>query len=72
MFDEFQNASYAQRYELFLTKLVRERLYDGACLLMTPRDGGIKGKFSSPSRELSFKSFAAGLAAHAIAYAKSQ
>lgn len=72
VFDEFQNASYARRYELFLTKLVRERLYDGACLLMTPRDSGTKGKFSSPSRELSFKSFAAGLAAHAIAYAKSQ
>jgi hypothetical protein len=70
VFPEFQGASYAKRYELFLTKLLRERLYDGACLLPTPRDGGRKGKFSSPSDELSFKTFAAGLSARAIAYAE--
>ena len=70
VFPEFQKASYARRYELFLTKLHRERLYDGACLLLTPRAGGVKGKFSSPSAELSFKTFAAGLSAHAMAYAK--
>jgi hypothetical protein len=70
VFSEFANASYAKRYELLLTKLLRERLYDGACLLLTPRDGGRKGKFMSPCDELSFKNFAAGLAAHAIAYAK--
>jgi hypothetical protein len=70
VFPEFKNASYAKRYELFLTKLVRERLYDGACLLLTRRDRGSKGKFKSPSEELGFKNFAAGLSAHAIAYAK--
>lgn len=36
-FPEFAAASYAKRYEIFLTKLVRERLYDGACLLLTSR-----------------------------------
>jgi hypothetical protein len=71
-FPEFQNASYAQRYEIFLTKLLRERLYDGAALLLTTRAGGMKGEFSSPSKELSFATFAAGLSGHAIAYAKSQ
>jgi hypothetical protein len=70
VFREFQNASYAKRYEIFLTKLLRERLYDGACLLMTPRDGGSRGKFTSPSDELGFRNFAAGLSAHAIAFAK--
>ena len=70
VFPEFKDASYAKRYELFLTKLIRERLYDGACLLLTPRDGGSKGKFSSPSEELSFRNFAAGLSAHAIAYGR--
>ena len=70
VFPEFKNASYANRYEIFLTKLLRERLYDGACLLLTSRDGGRTGKFSSPSDELSFRNFAAGLSAHAIAYAK--
>lgn len=69
-FPEFRNASYAQRYQVFLTKLVRERLYDSACLLLTPRPTGAKVKFTSPTPELSFTTFAAGLAAHAIAYAK--
>jgi len=70
VFPEFKTASYAERYEIFLTKLIRERLYDGACLLLTPRDGGTKGKFSSPNEELGFRNFAAGLSAHAIAYSK--
>ncbi len=71
-FPEFQNASYAKRYEIFLTKLLRERLYDGASLLLTPRKGGTRGQFSSPNAELSFRHFAAGLAAHAIAYAQTR
>jgi hypothetical protein len=70
VFKEFVAASYAKRYEILLTKLLRERLYDGACLLLTSREGGAKGRFTSPNEELSFKQFAAGLTAHAIAYAK--
>jgi Restriction endonuclease XhoI len=70
VFPEFKEASYAQRYEIFLTKLLRERLYDGACLLLTSKAGGLKGKFSSPN-ELNFRNFAAGLTAQAIAFAQS-
>ena len=70
VFAEFQNASYAKRYEILLTKLIRERLYDGASLLLSTREGGMDGQFSSPSEELSFRTFAAGLSAHAIAFAK--
>jgi hypothetical protein len=70
VFPEFQNASYAKRYEILLTKLLRERLYDGASLLLTSQKSGIKGGFSSPSKELSFATFAAGLSARAISYAK--
>ncbi len=70
VFPEFQGASYAHRYEIFLTKLLRERLYDGTSLLMTSRQGGRRGKFRSPNEELSFRTFAAGLSAHAIAYAQ--
>jgi hypothetical protein len=72
VFPEFRDASYAKRYELFLTKLLRERLYDGACLLLSTRTGGLKGKFTSPSEELTFHKFAAGLSGHAIAFAKTQ
>jgi hypothetical protein len=70
VFTEFRDASYATRYEILLTKLLRERLYDGASLLLTAQAGGMKGQFSSPSEELSFRTFAAGLSAHAIAFAK--
>ena len=52
VFDEFRNASYAERYEILLTKLLRERLYDGACLLLSNRAEGVRGKFKEPSREL--------------------
>jgi hypothetical protein len=72
IFPEFRDASYAKRYEILLTKLLRERLYDGASLLLTTREGGSNGKFSSPTSELSFQTFAAGLTAHAIAYMRSQ
>ena len=69
---EFVGASYAKRYEILLTKLLRNRLYDGACLLLTTADGGMKGRFSTPCPELSFNTFAAGLVAQAVAYAKTQ
>jgi Restriction endonuclease XhoI len=70
VFPEFDSASYAKRYEIFLTKLLRERLYDGACLLLTSRAEGMKGRFSSPTNELQFTTFAAGLAARAITFSK--
>lgn len=68
VFPEFEAASYGKRYEILLTKLLRERLYDGACLLLTSKKGAKSGEFTSPSDELSFESFAAGLQAHAMAY----
>ena len=70
VFPEFKGASYAKRYEILLTKLLRERLYDGASLLLTTKAGGLKGRFSSPSDELSFRNFAAGLSARPIAFAE--
>ena len=70
VFQEFRDASYARRYELFCQKLVRERLYDASCILLSDRIGGLKGKFREPSSELSFRNFAASLTARAVAYAK--
>lgn len=35
VFPEFKHTSYAKRYELFCERLVRERLYDAACFLMS-------------------------------------
>ncbi len=67
---EFQNASYAKRYEILCERLVRERLYDGACFLMSSAAGGLRGKFLEPNAELSFRNFAATLSARVAAFVK--
>lgn len=72
IFPEFRDSSYAKRYEILLTKLVRERLYDAACFLMSTAAEGRDGHFREPASELSFQKFIASLLGRAIAYAKIQ
>lgn len=69
-FEEFRNASYAKRYQLFCERLVRERLYDATCFMMANKERGLRGEYSEPSPELSFRNFATSLMGKAIAYAK--
>jgi len=64
VFPEFIGASYAQRYEILLTKLVRERLYDSACLLLSSKSDGEFGEYREPSSELSFYNLLRSLVAH--------
>ena len=54
------------------TKLVRERLYDAACFLMSNATDGPKGRYREPAPELNFQNFIASLAAKAIAVAKTE
>lgn len=68
--DEFRDASYARRYELFCEKLMRERLYDATAFLMSGRDAGRGGKYREPSAELTFKRFAAALMGRGFAFAR--
>jgi hypothetical protein len=70
VFEEFRDSSYAKRYEFFCQKLVRERLYDAACFLLSDRRGGMRGRYKEPSVELSFENFAASLTGRTSAYAK--
>ena len=70
VFAEFKGTSYAKRYELFCERLMRERLYDGTCLILSDKMGGLKGKYTEPNPEFGFATFATSLSAHAIAYAK--
>lgn len=65
VFPEFRDASYAKRYEILLTKLVRERLYDSACFLVSSASAGLKGKYRKPVPELAFDKFMASLLARA-------
>ena len=71
VFPEFKETSYAKRYEILLTKLVRERLYDAACLLMSNAKSGAKGIYGEPAAELGFQNFIASLTAKVIAVAQS-
>ena len=70
VFSEFKETSYAERYDLFCERLIRERLYDGTCLLLSNKDGGLKGNYSEPNSEIGFNAFATSLFAHATAYSK--
>lgn len=70
VFPEFKYTSYAKRYELFCERLVRERLYDAACFLMSNEAIGLKGGYIEPNEELGFKAFASSLIGHAMGYAK--
>lgn len=63
---EFINSSYARRYELLVERLVAEKLYSSACLILSDKEnGGSVGNFSSPKITLSptnlFADFAAAL-----------
>lgn len=66
-FPEFHGASYARRYEILMSKLVRERLYDSAALLLSNKSFVKNGDFHTPASELSFENLLASLKARAMA-----
>lgn len=70
VFPEFDQASYVKRYEILLTKLVRDRLYDATYLLTSRANLGRRSQYREPAPELTFKNFIASLLAKAIAVAK--
>jgi hypothetical protein len=67
VFSEFREASYAKRYEILMTKLVRERMYDSAALLLSSQESAGDGGYRQPSTELSFESLLTSLKARAMA-----
>ena len=72
VFPEFKEASYAQRYGVLLTKLVRERLYDATCFLLSDATNGPQGAYREPDPELGFQNFISSLLARAIALSKTR
>jgi hypothetical protein len=72
VFPEFRNASYAKRYEILLLKLMRERLYDSACFLLSDSRNGLKGEYKEPVAELNFENFMISLLARAISVARTK
>jgi hypothetical protein len=69
VFPEFRETSYAERYNQLLTKLVRSRLYDSACLILSPRNSRT---YREPNLEVGFRNFVTSLLGRAIAVAKMQ
>ncbi len=59
---EFENTSYAARYEILCRKLVQEQLYDAAALVLTDRRSARTGAFRTSSELTSPRRFAASLA----------
>lgn len=59
---EFQDASYAERYEILCRKLVQEQLYDAAALVLTQRGSLKTGDYSDASTITSVRRFASSLA----------
>jgi Restriction endonuclease XhoI len=72
VFPEFRSASYAKRYEILLTKMVRERLYDSACFLLSGAKRGPQGNYDEPEPELSFENFMTSLLARAVSIARTR
>jgi hypothetical protein len=64
VFSEFRGASYRKRYAILIEKLMRERLYDGACFLLSSADAAKSGDYIEPHPELTFARFVAPLLAH--------
>lgn len=64
VFVDFYESSYGKRYELLLRRLVAERLYDSAALLMATADGGPAGVYTQPAADLTMRHLLAGLAGH--------
>lgn len=57
VFPEFRGASYRDRYAILIEKLLRDRLYDGACFLLSSTEAVTTGDFAEPHPELTFRKF---------------
>lgn len=67
--EEFQGASYIDRYNLLCKKLVQEHLYTATAVLASPQTAIRSGKFSDVSELTSLKTFVTSFAGHIAAEA---
>ncbi len=69
VFKEFQDASYAERYNILCRKLVQEQLYTTASILTSPRTASDDGACSELSDMTGLRTFVTELAGHVAAEA---
>ena len=66
----FNQASYSKRYELLCRRLVLERVYSSACLVMATNSP--RTKLTQPADDLSFRRFVGALRGHVLTFVESR
>jgi len=61
----FIGASYARRYEILCRRMVRERHYSGAALVLAAKDQAASGGYVEPAADLTVGALASSMVAHA-------
>lgn len=69
VFPEFKDASYAERYNILCEKLMAERHYSAATVILSPRTASKSGEYSEMSNKTGLKSFLTALAGYIAAEA---
>ena len=69
VFQEFEGASYADRYNILCRKLVQEQLYTVASVLLSPRSAAGSGEYAELSELTALRTFVTELAGHVAAEA---
>ena len=69
VFSEFEAASYVDRYNILCRKLVQEKLYTAATVLVSPREAVDTGEYRELDGLTGLRTFVTGLAGHVAAEA---
>ncbi len=64
--DALAGVSYSKRYELLCRRLVLERLYSAACLMLSTN--AVPTQIMQPAEDLAFHRFAAALRGHVVTF----
>jgi hypothetical protein len=68
VFDEFRDASYLQRLTIMARRLILERHYDAACVVLTDRTAvDLDPNYSEPAEDLAGRRFLLQLLGHVVA-----
>ncbi len=69
VFPEFEGASYVDRYDILCRKLIQERLYSAASVVLTDRTVAESGTYGEVQELTNLRSFVSAFAAHIAAVA---
>jgi hypothetical protein len=66
----FETASYSKRYELLCRRLVLERVYSSACLVLATNSP--RTRLTEPAEDLNFRRFVAAIRGHVVTFLGAQ